>query len=750
VQFVETPVIRGRKAWFLHPMAQWSSWVHRALGAQLRRLWAILASITLVAAACGSGGDGRTSPSPTSTTTTATDATGDEPDSVATDDIVQSDGTESVEPQPELWDASEIGLVTVGGASADFWLVDDVIWLTRQRWDHTLVARSDDDGRTFTTVEVEPPPAPGAGYDRSTVEGIVGTGDTLVGWGTRWIGCTVTDLGEGQRIAESCRNERTVIHLSTDGGTTWRQLEPAAFAPAGDQNVRVFDMTYHDGRFVAGGGLRGAEWYGRIWVSPDGENWSVARDVRGENGSSTVTRVLSDGDDLLVRWNEHTCAFEGIPPTRTSAPTWGLGTDWPEDVRILVGPDTDSLVPVGSQDTPLLPGPRDVDCGANSPFELAQQPYPNVSVALVGGAFTIVDTSPLADDDLVETDDGELFAPLRWATRTEQGWTTSLIDEAPTSSARFTSRFDPFSENGRLALFDDVPGSGGPATVGPRYIVVDDAGTTASLVQLPKVPGGRQVDALRIGDVTLVALELRPVGNADGITYTTDPEILTVARYEPGARRATCELVAGGSCRSARLELVEGYPEFTGLDLAGLDLSYADLGAADLSETVLDGAILVGAEARRATFVNTSLQNADLSRADLSDVAGADLRGARLVATDLAMSGPVTLTGAELRETTITVRYRFEQEEVPVVLSLAGLDLRTSFFAGPFLDSPPLVISDLRDALVNDRTTFNRTDLSTAELDGIDITSVIIDDKTICPTGFESNGEFRGSCLPVE
>lgn len=669
------------------------------------------------------------------------------------DDLPSADGEADgeAEPdvvalQPEIWIEAGLGSVSRGSASSGLTVVNDTIWAHAGAWDGALTARSTDRGATFEVIDVLP--ADNGGFQRSTIEGFVGSGDRVVAWGQASTGCVVTDVGDGRQVAERCRNRRAMIHLSTDGGTSWRQIASPSMAPAGDQNTVVRRVVVHDGGFVAVGAVQGQDWFGRVWESADGENWDVARDVRAPRGASEVVDVVSNGSELLLHWYQATCVFGPSSASATSAPTWSLGAVWPTDVNLLMGSDVASLIPVDPSESPLLPEPRVVDCDTADTFALSVEPYPSVEIAVLDGDLVFFERSEAVYEEVVADAEGDRFGPLRFSRLVGGAWTTTEFLDVPTAGDGFASdRFSAASNNGAFEFVDEISHHGDSGTRAISFVAVQTDGS-ADWAELPPVRGDGLAGVARIGDRTIALIETVPQG-LESDDFTSSTLSLGVAVHEPGARRATCDLVPGGSCRYARLELVDGFPSFAGADLSGVDLSHADLADADFSGATLDDATMLGVNSRQAVFDRASLRGVDGRHGDFDDATGADFTGADLFQANVVIRAATDFENARLAETSIRAPFGGEPDAPAVELSLAGLDLRGTVIRGAF-DGPLMIITDLSGAVLDERTRFSDVDLSTTVLTGVDITIVAIDDDSLCPAGLQPSGGSRGNCRPPE
>ena len=182
--------------------------------------------------------------------------------------------------------------------------------------------------------------------------------------------------------------------------------------------------------------------------------------------------------------------------------------------------------------------------------------------------------------------------------------------------------------------------------------------------------------------------------------------------------------------------------------MTGIDLGFSNLRDADFSNTTFDTANLTGVQSDGATFIDASFVDVNATRAIFDDATGADFTNAMLAGADLALLGQVTLAGADLYKATISAVFTIE-DPPPIAIDLSGIDLRGVDVRGPFLSSPSVVTS-LEGALVDDRTGLYAVDLTDAVLGDVDISVVSVDDRTLCPVGYDNTGDFSGNCVRTE
>ena len=194
----------------------------------------------------------------------------------------------------------------VFGAAQNLIVVDDELWLMGNRYNGPAVFRSRDAGITWEPVEVASPPSQGTISVHDLARGHDGR---LVVAGSRGSRCQVAeDVGDGYRVTGICKRFRPTLFLSDDDGASWREVEPAAMAPPGDVSVALASVVATADGFLAAGTVRGPDWHGRLWSSPDGESWSLDDEIRGVSRFASVEQLLTDGDSLVLLVSEHPCA----------------------------------------------------------------------------------------------------------------------------------------------------------------------------------------------------------------------------------------------------------------------------------------------------------------------------------------------------------------------------------------------------------------------------------------------------------
>lgn len=229
--------------------------------------------------------------------------------------------------------------------------------------------------------------------------------------------------------------------------------------------------------------------------------------------------------------------------------------------------------------------------------------------------------------------------------------------------------------------------------------------------------------------------------------------------------KAIAELRNGAAHSASALAAIDGvalidrsfrFGMFRGTSLFAADLSFSDLRKADLSSANLQGAQLFGTQLQKAElsgarlqFANlftanlqgahlymTDLQGAEMGlarlegaslrgaglqgrRLNLADLRGADLTGAQLQLADLSLA---KLQGASLFGARLQGTYLRETE-------LQGANLQGARLQGALLAGAQLQGADLGQARMWRAKTDNKTNLSLADLVGIDFATPLTDEE---------------------
>lgn len=479
-------------------------------------------------------------------------------------------------------------------------------------------------------------------------------------------------------------------------------------------------MSVHGELVVMGATVRGTDWHGRVYTSADGEAWQLASDVRGEEPWS-VDDVLSDGETVVVLASAHPCST----PNDISEAGWVLGSAWPSHLRILAGSDAAALTLLAPGEHPLAVPPVDVDCAEVQEIEFASAPYARADGAVIDGAITLLERSAEGDDE-----DAESYA-RRVVRLTDGAWEVVGVMDLPSDSLD-----DWLLEAGQAPALLAGGSFRTPGLARMEVHLFDGDDSWIMHESNPQIFATRVHAGGSFGGALLAAgvLHDQPFGN---YRNPVGPGEFLVWRSVPveASTWRTCDPGPEANCHGADLEEATGRLDFGDRDLTGIDLTLAQMDGADFSGTSLVEARLVGAEGSRMSFVGADLTGADLRASNLGDLAGADLTGADLShATVSFSSAPASVDGASVAGITLRVG-RSGTESGDLELSLAGLDLTNARVQGP-LDPADgrLVVTDLRGAVI-DNTTFDGVDLSRAEVGGVDLSGLRLDEDSICPNG---------------
>ena len=632
----------------------------------------------------------------------------------------QADGTL---PLGTAWDTSTVAELEGIGRITGMTTLGDSAWITGTRWNAPRLWRSTD-GVAWDEIEVAPPDD-----DLVSIDGILERdGGGYVAYGKRSWGCYEWEGSGPYRSLEQCRRDRPVIFLSDDG-TSWREIEPASMEPPGDQSVVLASVARYAGGYVAVGTVQGPDWHGRIWTSPDGEDWTLASEVRGEQLTS-LEQVLSDGEQIVVIASGHECG----EPRDISQGGWNLGVTWLNQFQLYEGTDPAALQLLAPAEHPLLREPMAIDC--DRVIELPSRPDGWADGVMVAGRITLVERDAPGD---TREDESRV---RRIATLADGAWSVEEVTLPPISSASGWL----VDVDGAVGITGDN-GRGSSRGLGALWAVVPADGGWEHRDAGNRVLWTRAEAATYFDGSLLVAGTLLAQPFSSRITVG-DPSAIVVARSRPVsvAEWNACTVEAGAVCPYRTFEQVEGFPDFGGADLSGADLTAGNLEGANFDGASFRDAVLVGVGGSIGTsFVETDFTGADLRGAELSHVARANFTNANLGGADIDFEDTITLEGASLYSATLGQgsvggTYR------PLELSLAGLDLRQAWIRGPYQGEPLLVITDLRGATV-ENTRFNAVDLSSADVSGVDLSQVYFDEFSICPNGAAPTGEsFRLQC----
>ncbi|MFN3258868.1 MAG: pentapeptide repeat-containing protein [Ilumatobacter sp.] len=632
-------------------------------------------------------------------------------------------------------------------------VIDGSVWLLAQRWNGMYVGRSDDAGITWTEIAVVPPPSSGAIGPVGITRGASGR---LVIHASASSRCSASiDVGDGFFETSICRRRRPVVFVSDDDGATWRRSDPPAMAPPGDVTIDLVDVVSTADGFLAAGTVKGPDWHVRLWSSPDGENWSLDREVRAPGSFLSAEDLVFDGENLLLAASEHPCSSPN-----DNTPGWILGTAWVDHVRLYIGTRIADLELATPDRHPLARPPSPLaDCAIVSGFDLSNTDlYPTARAALVGDEIVVLEMTLFSTEELDDDADLSVLGSRRLAQLVDGEWELIEVDGVPV----------------------DVPGAGEPLLDVDGQPGLFETESESQLLEWTRLllPGENAPLELVRSDRPLVARDLQAATWIDGtllvagatndapfadVTFATDRrETLNVWRSVevPEGEPFACDISANGSCRFGDLSTVDGYPDFTVRDLSGIDLSFADLGEADFSGSTLVGARMWEASSSGADFSNADLRLSQLGNAELGSALGANFEGASLAGATIDDVTDANLAGADLRRawlglTTLQNPAGLDLEQarlrfipvagVPFEISLAGVDLTDVSIDVDFSADELLVVTDLTGAVL-DGASFSGVDLTQVGPE-VDFTEIDVWDDSICPDGLPPDDGPIGTCV---
>ena len=715
----------------------------------------VLIAVIVFGACSGSGGetDGTSSPpGATDGTVPSTSPSGTASTPPAATTVV-SDSTTTTEPPPEIvplgvrW--NDVGVVatdvsrSLNRGSERMLVVGDDLWLMGPIHNTSYVVRSRDHGVTWQPVPVVAPPGSG---EQFVTDVVAGAGGRLVATGSINSNCQVNDdAGNGYREVGLCKRDRPVLYLSDDDGATWRQIEPPAMAPPGDTTVVINGLIATVDGYAAAGTVAGPDWHVRLWSSPDGETWTLDREIRGEGSPISARQLLTDGTNVVLRADEHPCALPG-----TSTDGWVLGSSWVSKFRIFSGTNIGDLALLTPAQHPFAHDPEVIEC---EPLFTTPEGVPNANAttvqatgAVIGGAITMLQSVQQIDEDSVA--DPLTAGSQRFTQLIGGEWVVTEIDGVP-----INRDVEMIDVDGAVGLFDGADSilqsaDGTWSQTSPERALLIDNGLVGSAWS---------------GGAIVVA------GIVDSDRYRTEfgpPNVSSVAIWRSveseGDLVDPCDFQPGGSCRYVDLSTVAGYPDFAGLDLSGIDLAFADFGQADFTGANFSGATLWEVAGADATFDGANFTGARLERAQLGSAVGADFSVANVHAGDIADATAAIFAGANLQSANLTfdalplidgalLRHaRLEQSvptdpTAPYEISLAGLDLAFVSISNAF-DGPLLKVVSL-DGSTLDYTTFYGVDLTAIDPTSTDLTGANVDEDAICPDGLAPDDPPLGTCV---
>lgn len=632
-------------------------------------------------------------------------------------------------------------------------------WFLSTKYNGVAIYRSTD-GTTWTAADVGPTTPGESLWINDMVEGPNGRLAAIATRGTR---CeSVIDNGDGTQYVGFCRGQAAAVLLSDDAGATWRRIEPAAMAAPGDSSVRPVSIIATANGFVAAGTVAGPDWHARLWSSPDGENWTLDREVRGASPYASAEQLITDGSMMVLVLSDHPCASP-----RVSTPGWVLGADWVEWPRVFSGSSTADLAPLPSGSHPFV---RDLDIsncdvlGSLETISAVDLSHPGMTGMVIGGAITLLEDPRPTDADTsadeADDDEAELTSGRRRITQLVGGeWTLAEIDGVQSAL-----------KGGRRSRLIDVDGT-------PGIFETSDAGY-ADTTPAPILPDGDGGWVQRTPEHAIIGVDIVGAGWVGGALVaatatTTDPWASSALANEPASislwtsqetsgPRPPCELAPGVACLFADLTQSPGYPDFAGIDLTGADLAFANFGDADMTGANFSGARLWGAtsgpgfSADGATFTGARAQDVDLrssiganftmsnlSWATIYDASDATFAGAVIDRASLTLNSLESLAGVPLANARITL---LPPASGPYEVSLAGLDLTDARIAAPF-DGPVLKVLSLDGAII-DNTSLDRVDLTAIDPATIDLSQLDVwDELSLCPDGLPPDSLPIGTCV---
>ena len=728
---------------------------------------AVLAAVGLVLGACSGGDEPSASTDPptvidpgesadqgtTDTSTTAPVADGETTTTVA-------DVTTTTEPPPVVvpigvrWESAG-PMVDAALLSSPQSLVNvgDELWLFTSRHNSSVVARSGDAGLTWEQVPVVAPPGSGSQSVSSVVSGSDGR---LVAWGAIGSVCQVNlEAEDGFRQVGLCERFRPVLYLSDDDGASWRQVEPTAMSPSGNSTVFLAGIVATPTGYLAAGTIKSEDWHVRLWSSPDGETWTLDREIRGDGAPMSARQLVAAGDRVVLLADEHPCASVDY-----NTPGWYLGPKWVEHLRIYSGSASSDLALLGAADHPFAHDPEPIECADGFDQEQIAElnsKYPRATGAVIGEVITML-------EEVRHVEEADDVDPLtsgsrRIAELIDDVWVSTEIDGVLSPNvAAGSALIDVDGRPGIMEMRSD-----GQVLVDVMPILPRADGSWVQRVPEQSVIASRVGAGAWSGDALVVVGSLYDEPYATSLT----PENLLTVRVwrsveSTGASTQLCRLEPGGSCQFADLSLVEGYPDFASIDLSGADLSFTDFGDADLAGAdftgatlweitlgegaVVDGADFTDAQLPRAQFDNArgaTFDGASLRWAELVDATGSSFSGADLELAQLSFSALPDLSGALLGHSDLEVIPPAAGE--PFEIALDGIDLTNADVSAP-RDAPRLRITSVVGTILTDAL-FKNVDLTGLDPAVVDLTDVDVWDDSICPDGLPPDDPPIGTCV---
>lgn len=609
-------------------------------------------------------------------------------------------------------------------------------WMLAGRENTARVLRENDDGE-FDEILLAPPPDTGM----LRVERLLARDDgTLLAYGERGTNCDESPRdAAGYRRVTVCTRGRPVVFVSDDGGDSWRLTEPDGLAPPRDETkLRLVDVVHDGTQYVAAGTVLGPDWHVRLYTSPDGEEWTLRRELRDPRGPLHAVRLLFDGSTYLL----HTDASPCSEPRDAAvfAGGWVRGSQWAEHAVLYVGTDLDGLDVLDPAVASIMPLPMEVDCAVTDGFAISREPYPRLQSELAAGHITLRDASSEAaggdptvhrvarlvdgtwEELVVERGVGPDGEPREPSVR------TPLLGEIDGRLAIVELQRDPLRREGAVLPHLYVHRGGGGDDGGGEWQVVT---AVAPLVLF-------ELTGLTWHDDALIAGGYVRARDDDG-TFADLPGMWrsTVSAVDP----SRCELVAGAGCSGLDLTVAAAELDFGGRDLTGIDLSHAQLSTANFDGAILRSANLFAAQMEfGGSLAGADLTGADLRDATLYGLVDVDLTGVDARGAGLSFVGqPRSWDGAVFEGGSLG----FWAWPEPRAVSLAGADLTGTYVAGIGPDDVPLMrVTDLTGATLRG-TSFLSVDLTGLDIAPEALAEISFSDASTCPDGQPPTGEGR-------
>lgn len=730
-----------------------------------------VAAVAVIALSACSGSNGQTTRTDRSDPALSIESVTTIPaaDSTALPAVATTQPPPAIVPLGVRWDEGRVAAAPASPGGNGFDIrsqllpLGDDLWLINTMHNSSIVTRSRDDGVTWQTVPVVPPPASGTLFVSDLVIGPTGR---FVATGSMGSRCrSEQDLGNGYRYVDLCKRFRPVLFVSDDDGASWRQIEPPAMAPPGDSSVVVSEMIVSGDAFLAVGTVRGPDWHARLWSSPDGETWTLEREVRDTDGGPMSGRqILTDGTTTVLIADGHPC---GRPDESPSG--WVLGSTWYSQMRLFAGTGVGDLFPLTSVDHPFITDPAPIDCGAFasvSDIDAANLAFLRASGRVIGGVITMLQA--LDPFDQVEADNNEIDHTTSGSRRFTQlvngEWVVTEISGVMSHNSVVAGGSSLIDVDGAPGIFEVESVRSGLNLV---PILPDGNGSwQQSIPERPAFTGNHA--RISSGAWSHGAMVVAAAVHSDPFRTEFGPaDVASMAVWRSvattGDRVDPCEFGPGGFCRYVDLSTIDGYPDFAGVDLSGADLSFSDFGEADFSRANFTGATLWAVTSGEgSTFDGANFTEARLEQAELNSAVGADFSRANAASATFDDVTGATFDGtniqsARLRFSTLpplgTALLKFVRlEQTPPAepdaayeISLAGLTLPFVSITNAF-DGPLLKVATM-DGTTLDSTTFYGVDFTAIDPAVVDLTEAHVDEDSICPDGLPPDDPPLGTCV---